>query len=137
MSEQEILEGNKLIAEFMGIYNSQLLLNINENIGSQYIPYLGDDYISNLKFHSSWDWLMPVVEKIENDLQDSFNVDIINKNQCEIVRNGNEFICGYGFETINHSKIEAVYNSIVEFIKWYNGSVSKTLPTQNLKRGQN
>lgn len=117
MSEQEIIEGNKLIAEFIGIKQNDFGHWINKDhlLGSQSKLF---DF--ELKYHSSWDWLMPVVEKIENDLQDSFNVDIINKNQCEIVRNGNEFICGYGFETVNHSKIEAVYNSIVEFIKWYN-----------------
>ena len=117
MSEQEIIEGNKLIAEFMGIKQNDFGHWINKNhlLGSQSKLF---DF--ELKYHSSWDWLMPVVEKIENDLQDSFNVDIINKNQCEIVRNGNEFICGYGFETIYHSKIKAVYYSVVEFIKWYN-----------------
>ena len=115
MTQEEILEGNKLIAEFMGIKIIQSRYGCNHPLVT--CPY--PDY-SNLKYHSSWDWLMPVVEKIENDLQDSFNVDIINKNQCEIVRNGNEFICGYGFETIYHSKIKAVYYSVVEFIKWYN-----------------
>ena len=117
MVKQEIIEGNKLIAEFMGLKQNDFEHWINKDylFGPQLKLF---DF--ELKFHSSWDWLMLIVEKIENDLQDSFTVDIINKNQCEIVRNGNEFICGYGFETVYHSKIKAVYYSVVEFIKWYN-----------------
>ena len=120
MTKEEIIEGNKLIAEFMGgVYDS----DVNEywfylnppNWTSKFAPTTYE-----LKYHSSWDWLMPVVEKIENDLKDSFNVDIVNNNQCEIVKNGSKFICGYGFETVYNSKIEAVYYSVVAFIKWYN-----------------
>lgn len=114
MVEQEIIEGNKLIAEFMNVESFN-----DGRYGLLYISPINGKTEFELKYHSSWDWLMSVVEKIENDLHDSFNVDIVNKNQCEIFRNGNEFIGGYGFETVYHSKIKAVYYSVVEFIKWY------------------
>ena len=58
MSEKEIIEGNKLIAEFMGIKIIQSRYGCNHPLVT--CPY--PDY-SNLKYHSSWDWLMPVVEK--------------------------------------------------------------------------
>lgn len=45
MTEQEILDGNKLIAEFMGL-RGNWLFNIRE-----------------AKYHSSWDWLQPVAKK--------------------------------------------------------------------------
>ena len=48
MNSIEILEGNKLIAEFL---NQKLPSNSDFDI------YL---------YHSSWDWLIPVVEKIES-----------------------------------------------------------------------
>ena len=59
MSEQEIIEGNKLIAEFMGY-----------KFIEDWHQYwrLSDKHLlleNELKYHSSWDWLMPVVEKIE------------------------------------------------------------------------
>ena len=58
MSEQEILDGNKLIAEFMGAkYNSKLDL---VNLGANH-KLVG---INELQYHSSWDWIMPVVDKI-------------------------------------------------------------------------
>jgi hypothetical protein len=58
-----IEEGNKLIAEFMGwryISDGDVMF-LNQNTPAK--P------INRLQFHSSWDWLMPVLEKIvqEND----------------------------------------------------------------------
>ena len=117
MSEQEIIEGNKLIAEFMGIYNQQLLLNTNENIGSQYISYLGDNYISNLKFHKSWDWIMPVVKKIGKIYEDLYKQAVITKIPIsyEIESTYANVICRHVTIEINH-----LFERVVEFIKWYN-----------------
>jgi hypothetical protein len=58
----ETIQGNKLIAQFMGIlpdvYNPE-----------RYVSSTWPDTIfatpSEMRYHSSWDWLMPVVEKIE------------------------------------------------------------------------
>ena len=122
MNSTEILEGNKLIANFLGwktfsryhswkcknvIQYDQSLLDepyINENDG-----YL---YEESELFHSSWDWLMPVIEKIE-----SLNHPVyINSNNCVIYekvgRNHGWFIDNYA-----DTKIEATWISCVEFIK--------------------
>lgn len=51
------IEGNKLIAEFMGV--TELTF--------------ADGYATSGKYHESWDWLMPVARKIlelVNDLDD-------------------------------------------------------------------
>lgn len=63
-------------------------------------------------YHSSWDWLIPVVEKIE-----SLNHPVyINSNNCVIYekvgRNHGWFIDNYA-----DTKIEATWISCVEFIK--------------------
>ena len=47
--ETQIIEGNKLIAEFMEFPTAETAGRINDDAA---------------KYHSSWDWLMPVVEKI-------------------------------------------------------------------------
>ena len=54
------MKDNKLIAEFMGM-----------ELGDDKTMYYDDAEnlhpptpINELKFHSSWDWLMPVIEKI-------------------------------------------------------------------------
>tara|TARA_R110000851_G_scaffold36378_5_gene94964 strand:- start:3059 stop:3364 length:306 start_codon:yes stop_codon:yes gene_type:complete len=60
------MKENKLIAEFMGLgdgdkYFSPTLEDA-ESVG------LGMHvYPDEMRYHTSWDWLMPVVEKIEND----------------------------------------------------------------------
>lgn len=68
MSEQEILECNKLIAEFMG----GILKSNRFEIPKEYIwiPFENLCKISNLKYNSSWDWLMPVVSKISKMYED-------------------------------------------------------------------
>ena len=59
MTTQEILEGNKLIAEFMGAKRKEYSITNREH----YLFRDGRKYLTeNLIFHSSWDWLMPVVE---------------------------------------------------------------------------
>jgi hypothetical protein len=97
---------NKLIAKFMG------LTIITDNIS-----YFDTNYKPLKKYNEDWNWLMEVVEKIENLEDGEFSVEITN-NCCEI--NGfeihtNLFICNN-----SETKIQAVYNACVDFIKWYN-----------------
>ena len=61
---EEIIEGNKLIAEFMGAVKSKIdndtrLIRFNNSINGVFAFYPRE-----LKYHSSWDWLMTVVERI-------------------------------------------------------------------------
>ena len=92
-------ESNKLIAEFMDY----------PDLGNK-----GD--FSYLKYHSSWDWLMPVVEKIEGEPH--LCKVIIETNYCRVERNSGEHILTMGSQ--NLTKKEATYKAVVEFIKWYN-----------------
>jgi len=67
-----------------------------------------------LKFHLSWDWLMPVVEKIEYL---GHGITIYRKG-AHINEVGNFSGSINGF---NHSsKIEQTYKAVVQFINWYN-----------------
>jgi hypothetical protein len=125
--ERKIITDKSIsIAEFMGctIYGDKR--NIVTPKGSKYkFPKPIENratYGNDLRYHTSWDWLMPVVEKIEsieNELGYLYSVTIMNKNQCEIT-NENEYICGGGFENLETTKIEAVYEAVVGFIKLYN-----------------
>ena len=64
------MEENKLIAEFMGTeWHKNIDLDFFKDvciISSSNIPY---------KFHSSWDWLMPVIEKIQDIFVDNPELD--------------------------------------------------------------
>ena len=91
-------ENNKLIAEFLGKDHE-----LNQCISAP-------------QYHTSWDWLMPVVDRIEctridndYDLQNFFSV-MIEVFECNI-NGGDICICKSG-----HTKREATYNAVVEFI---------------------
>ena len=120
-----IVENNKLIAEFMGgLYNNQAMLSLQSN--EIWLPYHGvcnykSDNGKSLKYHSDWNWLMRVVEKIEKipEKNDNwFNVTVGASCYCIIQDATGEL----SFEIIGdgRTKIEATYNACIEFIKWYN-----------------
>ena len=124
MTKEEILEGNKLIAEFMGgtfknISSKDIAVSwVSIHMKDDDVNFQEEDYpekphngscwkFNELKYHSSWDWLMPVVEKIEKTYA---YVDIKG---CAV--NISTIV-----ETSAPTKIEAVYMACVEFIEWYN-----------------
>ena len=94
------MKNNKLIAEFMGLQTP-----FNEISDATLYRYKGIDEkgeyqfdveLHEMRYHLSWDWLMPVVQKIEQD--------------CE----------GVPQEMLNislYSDINEVYKAVVEFIK--------------------
>ena len=107
------IENNKLIAEFLS-----LKMHPCETIEKlKFLPieerglYNGY-FIDELKFHSDWNWLMEVVEKIESL---GYRIEIV-KHICRIYLSNKETI----IISENTPKIESVYLACVEFIKWYN-----------------
>ena len=110
------LENNKLIAEFLGYIDN----GCSED-GFLIHPVTNYDVeISGLKYHEDWNWLMQLVEKIESLGYniDTMKVDITKYQSsqfCGIYIDGKRIYTNYC-----ETKIEAVYNACVEFIKWYN-----------------
>lgn len=106
-------EGNKLIAEFMGgVYYADC-----SRWGGNIPGYCDSD---ELQYHTSWDWLMPVFEKIESTKCKRYNRDYvptitIGRKSCVIT-----VYFDTDFVTLGSSKIEAAWNAIVDFIQWYN-----------------
>jgi len=108
------MKDNKLIAEFMGWKRGT---NEETNTNQFFLAqpdnwYLKDE--SELQFHSSWDWLMPVVDKCtqigfrDTDTDDNPLYELWDRLFCD---NMGQFVG-------NH--IDEVYNSVVEFIKEQN-----------------
>ena len=106
------MEDNKLIAEFMGAEWHKDFFKDVCIISPSNISY---------KFHTSWEWLMPVVEKIENLGYDV----IIRQGTCEIEGENEEGIEYSHFECFDASKHITTYTAVVEFIKTYNLNTSK------------
>ena len=104
---------NNLIAEFLGYID-----NGCSEEGFLIDPKTNYDVcIDSLQFHTDWNWLMQVVEKIES-LDGHLHIcdnDVFVHFPKRI--KGCVRING---ESLKLSKIEAVYNACVEFIKWYN-----------------
>lgn len=84
------MEDNKLIAEFMGVEHVKMF----RRASSQHT-------FDGVQYHTSWEWLMPVVIKI----------------------GGTANILGAMKKLRNYSKVtnrEDTYQAVVEFIKTYN-----------------
>ncbi len=94
------IESNKLIAKFMP---HEFWVNMG------YPNQPPDNYIL---FHTSWDWLIPCIMRIQEYIDANNNVKIFfEKNSYAMYHTGDLYI------TCN---ITDTYELIIEFIKWYN-----------------
>ena len=112
---------NLILLDFMGVapewntwsqnwvYNDGIFCHIS-NADLKKALYSMAEYA---KYSTSWDWLMPVVEKIESLGYDVF----INGLYCRITDSG---LSDFEIESSEVArKIEAVFSSCVEFAEWY------------------
>lgn len=99
-------EGNKLIAEFLGAKCHKGIGELKKHTYAKF-PDNSDECgmtlnIEKLKYHYSWDWLMPVVKRIRLGLGgDSYWFDHFN-------------------EALDSVDIEKIWMATVGFIKWNN-----------------
>ncbi len=99
---------NQLIAEFMTDEPEVLKMDLKKA-----------GCVKTMHYHDQWHWLIPVLLKIDSLImadgqQLSFKIE---GNMCVIrySRSGNWIIYNN-----NKSTIKAVYDTVVQFIKWYN-----------------
>lgn len=105
-------ESNKLIAEFMGY--TIMYRNGHDPI----IEYAHGEWASISiwsQFHSSWDWLMPVIEKI--DALACVKEVVIRPRRTRIWLKSS-FIQSHW--TPGTSNMVQTYCTIIDFIQWYN-----------------
>ena len=106
-----MMENNKLIAEFMefpthtdAVDDRTIAYYVGESIMHTDNTENENDYDvfhpDDMQFHTSWDWLMPVVEKIEQ----------VNEGVPHQLLDINLF-----------SSIDEVYQAVIEFIENYDG----------------
>ena len=112
---KNIIENNKLIAEFMGLFDKILSTGNIHSWSDAPFYYTTEDtkekVIKNIckysKYDSDWNWLMEVVEKCLVG-EAEYNEDEAKKAIHEI------------YESLCNINITSVYNACVKFIKWYN-----------------
>lgn len=125
---KNIVENNKLIAEFMGEFDKILSTGNIHSWSDAPFYYTTEDtkekVIKNIskysKYSKDWNWLMKVVEKIESIEDGIYQVDILQEG-CKILKKCSLLID----KTVSKlepdtTKIKSVYLACVEFIKWYN-----------------
>jgi len=107
-------ESNVFIAEFMG-FKKDAVKNFYR-VPKYYIEtILWKDWctINEFEFDFSWNWLMPVVEKIEEDKNIHFK---IYYKSC-LIFNFTDVIVS----RIENTKIKAVWKSVIDYIILENG----------------
>jgi hypothetical protein len=114
---------NELIAGFMAMTCTRIGDDEYEEFGwLPSLPHSNWCFESAPPFDKSWDWLMPVVEKI-NSGYGTINID----SDSVFVHSENDLLT-HIYDNQSGSKIGAVYAAVVFFIKWYNGQ--STSPPQ-------
>lgn len=108
MEKKEIENGSKLIAEFMGEKLSSSGIGIVRPAG-------WDDLF---KYHCSWDWLMPVVEKIAKDYDVKITwmptaIDVTYIDRPDVMDGEISSMGGM-------TGIENTFIAVVRFVEWYN-----------------
>jgi len=97
-------ENNKLIAEFMGLPKERVGLKQEVIYGLNQDDWYTSD---NLNYHLSWDWLMPVIQKVnEVSGYNDYNTDRLH-----IQRVLDDCI------SENAVGIDEVHKAVVEFIQ--------------------
>lgn len=110
---------NELIAEFMGFkYYADYGHHRDVYYEEAVIDPADPDFVQTPHWNDSWDWLMPVVEKIHKLWEQYPIVDWQNDKEM------------FHFTEVVaipvSEKIEVVYKAVVEFIKWYNSAKPQT-----------
>ena len=103
----ETIENNKLIAEFMGL---------SEIVKTNGIVFKDNntDEIHLIKYHSEWNWLMPVIQEIGNRT----GYELCMHLEYSYWNNlGND---ATGSEYGGYENIASIHYAVVSFIKWYN-----------------
>lgn len=109
---ESIAEGSVLIAEFLGWHKC--------DCGNTPIHYKRGELnyqvtnVHDMKFNTSWDWLMPVFRKIKM-IEDKIHFD---ERGNELIKVIEKYICLV--------QIEDTHLYLVEFIIWFNSIDSKT-----------
>lgn len=130
--KHNIVEGNVLIAIFMG-FEKRFYKN-----PAYPEPYYDNDETrqyelgeNQFEYHTDWNWLMPVVEKIAKvsaaDFVIHFNVLGLNKQataSCAWLEHSYS-PKNKNFKEKSESAIEATWLAVIDFIKYYNETIKQ------------
>lgn len=123
---------NELIAQFMGFKRSDIsFTNWKGELNGQ-VHYTATLFV----FQQSWDWLMPVVEKISQFVYETYKdnngfKDVVIHDRAYprtfgMIDNEGKWIVRINRMPLEEGNtlIDATYKAVVEFIKWYNSQTN-------------
>lgn len=109
-----VTEHNKMIAKFMNLLPEGLHAwhYTNNSFGLRFNTiYFHDE----LQYHSSWDWLMPVAQRVMKIIVTPMDNDLNNLNH-EYYQQ----LRKYFFYALKQMDQQALYDAVVEILIWYN-----------------
>ena len=115
--KEDNLENNKIIADFMNQPYEEFNGSIALSEANEGVLYY--DPIVYLNYDRDWSLLMPVVEKIET-MGTIVQIWLCLAKSCRITTTGFKKPTIRIANTESNSLIEAVYEAVIEYIKWYN-----------------
>lgn len=92
MTDQQIIDTNKVVAEYMDIPKCRRCSDCG---GYQYSPAI-IFMPAEMGYHKSWDWIMPVVRKMKGGISEG-HFDI--------------------YKALNEVDLSATYQAVTEFIR--------------------
>lgn len=98
LSAAQVIEGNILISEFL---EDEINANITEVYPKRSYGCNGCYAVENLRYHYSWDWLMPVVKEIQQ-----LKIKECSKKKPVM-------------SALVDVDIEILWTSVVAFLKWH------------------
>ena len=121
-TQEEIKEYNSLIGKFMGGEIAKHSIFTCINFTDNYIPEPKTKFKSYdlifLKYHSSWDWLKPVIDKI---------IHTIGMRTIDECTEEEWFQCTRITRMYIGVDIETAYHYVIEWINWYNNENKSTI----------
>lgn len=111
---EDIVKNNQLIAKFMG---AKMIVKNYHDISILKFPDKKTYDIQALKYHCSWDWLLPVYRKIRDIINDRAKLDKHTRTKGDLLELD-------ALMAICEVDIQKAFDSIVAFIKWYNTSLA-------------
>ena len=126
ISNEKIAKGNELIAKYVGMQQGKPNETRWASDWFDVDGFIDGARHKKLLFHDSWDWLMPVVEKIEMTTVYSITTDYDRRDEFKgwsvhlYTLWPKDEIIGYILDKRFETKREATWYAVVEYIKWYN-----------------
>jgi len=123
VKEQKVIDGGKKIARFMDMVQ---FYDDNNHL------CLVEHYPDRLKYHLSWSWLIPVIEKIA-ETKYPFNLYFSHIQNTATVYDVKErhYIIREGETQRMKPAILTAFTAVVEFIDYYNEKLKKNEPTKS------